>query len=581
MRSYNNGELRISDVNKTVNLVGWVAKIRNLGGLLFIDLRDRYGITQLTCKPDNPVHYEAEKLKNEYVVAITGIVLERESKNANISTGDIEVELTKLTILSEAETPPLIIADKTDALEEVRMKYRYLDLRRPIMQKNLILRHKTAQAVRSYLNNLDFIEIETPVFGKSTPEGAREYVVPSRLHPGNFYVLPQSPQIYKQLLMISGMERYYQIVKCFRDEDSRSDRQMEFTQIDLEMSFIDEKDIYNVVEGMLKNIFKEAMNIDLKTPFPRLSFNDALELYGSDKPDTRFDMLLNNITNLVKEFNLVVFNDALNNKGEVKAVIVKNGASHYSRKQIDQWNEEIKRFKARSLVWLKYDGNELSGSIAKALSEQEKNTLIATLKIEKNDLVLICAGEKKHVNPSLSYLRNWIAKDMELIDENIYNFLWVIDWPSFEYDEETNTYLAAHHPFTSPKEDSKNLILTNPEKCYSKCYDIVLNGYELGSGSIRIHEQKLQADMFKAIGLSDDEIKQKFGFFVDALKFGTPPHGGIALGLDRLVMILSHSTSIRDVIAFPKSANALDLMSEAPSPLDQKILNELKIKIEK
>ncbi len=580
MRTYKNNELRIEHVGMTATLVGWVSKVRNLGGLLFIDLRDRYGTTQLTCKPDNSVHGLAETLKSEYVVQVTGLVVERESKNPNMETGDIEVELTELTILSEANQPPMIIADKTDALEDFRMKYRYLDLRRPIMQHNLMLRHQITRAVRQYFDAQDFIEIETPVFGKSTPEGAREYVVPSRVHPGEFYVLPQSPQVYKQLLMVAGFERYYQIVKCFRDEDLRADRQMEFTQIDVEMSFIDEQDIYRVIEGMMKKIFKDAMGIDLPTPFRRLPFDESMEKFGTDKPDTRFEMLLENITELAKEIDFSVFHDVIAEGGIIKGFNIKQGALHYSRKQIDQWTEELKKFKARGLAWLKYDGVTLSGSIAKYCTGALQDAILKAFKMEKDDMVLIVAGKKTAVNPSLSYLRNWVGRNLNLIDENRYDVLWIVDWPSFEFNEEAGRYLAAHHPFTSPKEDSKDMILTAPEKCYSKCYDIVMNGYELGSGSIRIHDQKLQADMFRAIGLSEDDIKRKFGFFVDALKYGTPPHGGIALGLDRLAMILTHSSSIRDVIAFPKSATAVDLMTDAPSILDPKILADLKIKVE-
>ncbi|MDD4212958.1 MAG: aspartate--tRNA ligase [Bacilli bacterium] len=580
MRTYKNNELRMNHIGQTVTLVGWVAKVRNLGGLLFLDLRDRYGITQLTCKPENPIHSLAETLRNEYVIQVTGIVVERESKNPNMETGDIEVEIKQLNLLSEANTPPIIIADKTDALEDFRMKYRYLDLRRPMMQKNLMLRHQITRAVRNYFDALDFIEIETPVFGKSTPEGAREYIVPSRVHPGEFYVLPQSPQVYKQLLMVAGFEKYYQIVKCFRDEDLRADRQMEFTQIDLEMSFVDEEDIYKTIEGMMKKIFKDALGLDLVTPFKRISFDDSMELYGTDKPDLRFDLPLTNLSAFAKDVEFIVFQEALNEGGIVKGLKIPHAATHYSRKQIDAWTEDIKKFKARGLAWLKYDGITLTGSIVKYLSEDQKASLMQLFALEKDDMVVICAGKKTIVNPSLSYVRNFVGRDLGLIDESRYEILWIVNWPSFEYNEELGRYLAAHHPFTSPKDDSKDLILTAPEKCYSKCYDIVMNGYELGSGSIRIHDQKLQADMFRAIGLSEDNIKRKFGFFVDALKFGTPPHGGIALGLDRLAMILTHSSSIRDVIAFPKSANAIDLMTEAPSPLDPKLLADLKIKVD-
>jgi len=581
MRTYKNNELRIHNVGEKVSLVGWVNKVRNLGGLLFIDLRDRYGLTQITCRPENSNYKTLEVVRNEYVIKVDGIVVERESKNPNMETGDIEVEVVNVKIFSEAMQTPLIIADKTDALEDVRMKYRYLDLRRPIMQHNLILRHNITKSIRNYFDARDFVEIETPVFGKSTPEGARDYLVPSRVHPGKFYALPQSPQIYKQLLMVSGFERYYQIVKCFRDEDLRADRQMEFTQIDVEMSFVDEEDIYAIMEGMMKKVFKDVLNVDLVTPFPRLTFNESMDKYGTDKPDTRFGLELVNVNEIAEKMDFVIFNNALNNNGIVKAINIKGAAEKYSRKDIDGLTEQIKRYKAKGLAWLKYQSNQFSGSIIKFLNEDVKNMLINKLNIEENDLILFVADNKNVVNQSLSYLRNLFGKTLGLFNENQYNLLWIVDWPSFEYDEETGVYNAAHHPFTSPKDEDIDKILTNPGECYSKCYDIVLNGFELGSGSIRIHDQKTQANMFKAIGLTEEETEEKFGFFVEALKYGTPPHGGIALGLDRLAMIMTNSPSIRDVIAFPKSANAIDPMSEAPSFIDEKQLKELKIKIEK
>ena len=581
MRTHKNNELNINNVGEKVTLVGWVNKIRNLGGLFFLDLRDRYGLTQITCRPENPNYKTLENVRNEYVLKVTGTVIERESKNPNMVTGDIEVEAEKVIILSEALQTPLIIADKTDALEDVRMKYRYLDLRRPIMQHNLILRHNITKAIRNYFDNLDFIEIETPVFGKSTPEGARDYLVPSRIHPGKFYALPQSPQMYKQLLMVAGFERYYQIVKCFRDEDLRADRQMEFTQIDVEMSFVDEENIYTMIEGMLAKIFKDVLNVEIKLPLPRIKFDDSMARFGTDKPDTRFGLELVDVSKIVEPMNFVVFNNAINNNGLVKAINVKGASSKYSRKDIDQLTEDIKKFKAKGLAWLKFNNNEFSGSITKFITPEVKEELIKELDIKENDLILFVADKKNIVNQSLGYLRNLFGKSLGLINENQYNLLWIVDWPSFEYDEETNKYNAAHHPFTSPKDEDVDRILTNPGECYSKCYDIVLNGYELGSGSIRIHDQKVQANMFKAIGLTEEEIKDKFGFFVDALKYGTPPHGGIALGLDRLAMIMTNSSSIRDVIAFPKSANAIDPMSEAPSFIDEMQLKELKIKVEK
>ena len=577
VRTHNNGELRIENVGANVALAGWVSKIRNLGGLIFIDLRDRHGITQLVCKPDNKCYSILNDVHNEYVLQILGKVIERESKNKNLPTGDIEVEVSDAFILSKAKQTPLIIADQTDALEDLRMKYRYLDLRRPIMQQNLILRNKICKATRNYFDSLDFLEIETPIFAKSTPEGARDYVVPSRVHPGKFYALPQSPQIFKQLLMISGLEKYYQIAKCFRDEDLRADRQMEFTQIDMEMSFVDEEDVYEVMEGLMKAIFKDVMNIDIKTPFPRLGFDESMERYGCDKPDTRFGLELKNLTAYAKEFNFSVFDSAVDAGGVVKGINVKGAASKYSRKDIDAWTEYVKKFKAKGLAWFKYDGANFSGGISKFINDDVKDKFIKTFDLAQDDLVLIVADKKSVANQTLAYLRNFFGKDLGLTDPNQYNLLWIVDWPSFEYDEEEGRYVAAHHPFTMPKDEWKYKLCSDPEKCYSKCYDIVLNGYELGSGSIRIHEADVQAEMFKAIGLSAEAAKEKFGFFLEAFEYGTPPHGGMALGLDRIAMLLAHTPSIRDVIAFPKNANATDPMSDAPSEIDDYQLKELKI----
>ena len=578
MRTNTNGELRISDVNKTVVLTGWVAKKRDLGGLVFIDVRDRYGITQLVVNPENPCYELAVSLKNEYCIKATGKVVERSSKNLNIPTGEIEVEVSDLVILSEAEQPPLLIQDQTDALEETRMHYRYLDLRRPVMQNNLLIRHKTCISIRNYFDQLNFIEVETPMLGKSTPEGARDFLVPSRVHEGSFYALPQSPQLYKQLLMVGGLDRYFQIAKCFRDEDLRADRQLEFTQVDVEMSFVDEIDVQNVTEGLLKKVMKDILDIDVQTPFIRLSWNDAMNNYGSDKPDTRFEMTLKDITNWASNLDFQVFKDVIANSGVVKCIVVNGGASKYSRKEIDRLTLVAKKYHAKGLAWLKYD-DILSGSIAKFITEELGSELINELHLVKDDLVLIVSDRLNDANTALGALRNTIAHEMNLIDENKFNFLWVVDWPLFEWSEEEQRYCAAHHPFTSPKDGHEDLMLEHPELTYAKAYDIVLNGYELGGGSIRIHNQKTQAKMFKALGLSDEEVQNKFSYFIDALKYGTPPHGGLAIGLDRLVMLLTKNNNLREVIAFPKAASAKCLMSNAPTPVAETQLNELKIKI--
>lgn len=577
MRTKNNGELRIENVGEKVTLVGWCAKSRDLGGLLFIDLRDRYGITQLAVKPENPCYEVACSVKNEYVLQVTGTVIKRESPNKNIPTGEIEIDVEKLVIINEAEQTPILIQDKIDASEDTRMKYRYLDLRRPAMYNNLLLRHKCTIAVRNYFDELDFVEIETPFLGKSTPEGARDFLVPSRVHQGSYYALPQSPQMYKQLLMVAGFERYFQIAKCFRDEDLRADRQLEFTQIDVEMSFIDEETIQNVIEGLLKRVWKDVLNVEVKTPFEKMKYVDAMNNYGSDKPDTRFGMLLQDISDWASTLDFVIFKNALENKGAVKAILVKDAANKYSRKEIDRLTEYAKKYHAHGLAWLKYENNNFAGSIAKFVTPEAGEALINQLNIENNDLVLIVADTLENCNFSLGALRLQVGKEMNLIDNSKFNFLWVVDWPLFEYNEEENRYQAAHHPFTSPKDGDEELLLTHPELCHAKAYDIVLNGYELGGGSIRIHNQDIQAKMFKAIGLSDEEVKTQFSFFVDALKYGTPPHGGLAIGLDRLVMIMTGNSNLREVIAFPKAASAKCPMSEAPTPVSNKQLDELGI----
>ena len=579
MRTKCNNDLRIENVGEVVTLVGWCSKKRNLGGLIFIDLRDRSGIVQLVVDPANKNYNLAQEVKNEYVLKATGKVVERESKNINLPTGDVEVIVSDLVILNTAENPPLIIQDATDALEDTRMKYRYLDLRRPVMQNNIMLRHKTTISVRNFFDSEGFIEIETPFLGKSTPEGARDFLVPSRVHEGAFYALPQSPQIYKQLLMVSGFEKYFQIAKCFRDEDLRADRQLEFTQIDVEMSFIDEENVFDVIERLLKKVWKDTLNQDIQIPFVRMDFDDAMNNYGSDKPDTRFEMLLQDFNEWAAKLDFVVFKNQLEKGGSVKGLIAKDAASKYSRKEIDRLTEMAKKYHASGLAWLKYENNVFSGSIAKFLTEESSKELVEKYHLENNDLVLFVSDTLEVCNFALGALRIQLGKELNLIDPDKFNFLWVVNWPLFEYSEEEGRYMAAHHPFTSPKDGHEEFLLTDPAKCRAKAYDIVLNGYELGGGSIRIHNQETQAKMFKAIGLSDEEVKNQFSFFVDALKYGTPPHGGLAIGLDRLVMLITKNNNLREVIAFPKAASAKCPMSDAPTPVAQKQLDELRIKL--
>lgn len=582
-RTHHNNELRLEHVGQTVELLGWVSKIRNLGGLIFIDLRDRYGITQLVINPekqDKRIVELAETIKNEYVIYARGTVIERYNKNKNLPTGDIEVEVEELEIISESDTTPLIIADDTDALEETRLKYRYLDLRRPILQRNILLRSEITHIIRNYLHEHDFVEIETPILTRSTPEGARDYLVPSRIHPGEFYALPQSPQIFKQLCMVAGFERYYQIARCFRDEDLRADRQPEFTQVDIEMSFVEAQDIQSLVEGMLARIMKEIKGIELKLPFDRITWYEAMVTYGSDKPDRRFGMELKHCNEVFKNTAFSVFRTTLEQGGDVRAINVKQGASKYSRKAIDQMTEWVKKYGAKGLAFLKYENGSFNGPIAKFLSAEEQQGLVTLLDIEEGDLILFVADDFRTSCEALGALRVHLAKELGLIDHNTYDFLWVVDWPLLEYDEEEGRYYALHHPFTSPKPESIDQLDSNPDACLASAYDIVLNGYELGGGSIRIHDRDLQMRMFKVLGFSEEEVKERFGFLLEAFRYGTPPHGGIALGLDRLVMILVGATSLRDVIAFPKTASASCLMSGAPSTVDPAQLKELHLLIQ-
>ena len=569
-----NSEYNINNLDEEVKLKGWVAKTRNLGGVIFIDLRDRSGIIQLVVRPDNDCYEVAKKLKNEYVIEAFGKVIKREKVNNNIKTGEIEVDVKTLNILNVSLEPPFEINDNTTALEDTRLKYRYLDLRRPALVNNLITRHKITLAIRNFLDKENFIEVETPVLCKSTPEGARDYLVPSRVNKGKFYALPQSPQIFKQLLMVGGVMRYFQIAKCFRDEDLRADRQPEFTQVDMEMSFVDENDVMNMAEKLIAHIFKTVKGIDIKLPLLKMKYDDAINYYGSDKPDLRFDMKINDISDIFESSDIEFLKNTL-----VNAIVVKNSADKFSRKDIDALTLFVKNYKASGLIALKYE-EELTGSIAKKMSDDEKKNLINKLNLEKNDIAFIINGERNIVKTALGALRGNIARKLNLIDNNEYKLLWVVDFPSFEWSEEENRFMAMHHPFTAPKDEDIDKLITDKAHCYSNAYDIVINGYEAGGGSIRIHDVSVQKKMFEALELSDEEIEEKFGFFVNALKYGTPPHGGLAFGLDRLTMLLTNTENIRDVIAFPKTASASDLMSECPNVVDNKQLEELGIKVD-
>ena len=578
MKKYNNNDFNIKNVGESVELYGWASKVRNLGGLIFIDLRDRSGKIQLVINPECIDYSTAEKIRNEYVLKVFGKISERQSKNPNMDTGDIEVIVSKLEILNEAETPVFEL-DKDDALEDTRLKYRYLDLRRDNLKNNLITRHKITMCVRKFLSDNGFIEVETPILSKSTPEGARDYLVPSRVNKGNFYALPQSPQIYKQLLMIGGIEKYFQIARCFRDEDLRADRQPEFTQIDMEMSFVNEEDVMNMTENLFKTVFKEVKGIDIKLPLMRMKYDDAIRFYGSDKPDLRFDMKINDVHDLFQTTDFKVFANALNNESTIACIKVNNKADYFSRKKIDELTDFVKDYKAKGLAFVKYENDEITGGISKFLSEEEKESLTKKLNLENNDILFFASDEKNIVYTSLGALRLKLGKELELINKNEYKLLWVTNFPSFEWSEEENRYVSCHHPFTAPKDEDIDKLLTDKKNCYSKAYDIVCNGYEAGGGSIRIHDANVQEKMFEALELTKEEIEEKFGFFVNAFKYGTPPHGGLAIGLERLTMLLCMTDNIKDVIAFPKTSSASCLMSDAPSAVDQKQLNELKISI--
>ena len=577
-RSMYAGRVRKEHVGQEVTLKGWVARRRDLGGLIFIDLRDREGIMQLVINPETvaaEIMATAESLRSEYVIEVTGKVAAREQVNDKLATGSVELHVESLTVLNTAKTTPFEIKDGIEVNDDTRLRYRYLDLRRPEMLENFKLRAKVTHSIRNYLDELEFLDVETPFLSKSTPEGARDYLVPSRVHQGHFYALPQSPQITKQLLMNAGFDRYYQIVKCFRDEDLRGDRQPEFTQVDLETSFLSEQEIQDITEGLIARVMKETKGIEVSLPFPRMKYDDAMALYGVDKPDTRFEMLLQDLTELVKGVDFKVFSEA----PAVKAIVVKNAADNYSRKDIDKLTEQAKQHGAKGLAWAKVADGELAGPVAKFLTDLTSQ-LTEALQLENNDLVLFVADTLEVANAALGALRVRLAKELDLIDPDTFNYLWVVDWPMFEWSEEEGRYMSAHHPFTLPQKDSEQELEGDLSKVRAVAYDIVLNGYELGGGSLRINQKDLQERMFKALGFSAQEATEQFGFLLEAMDYGFPPHGGLALGLDRFVMLLAGEENIREVIAFPKNNKASDPMTQAPSPVSVAQLEELSLQVE-
>ncbi len=577
------GDLRASDIGKEVIIMGWVQKKRNLGGLVFVDLRDRAGIAQVVFDTEvsEEAFKKAEKLGSEYVIAVKGKVCERQAKNPNMPTGDVEIFAKELRVLNQSQTPPIYIKDDDEVSEALRLKYRYLDLRKPKMQRNLMLRHKVANVVRNYLSDNYFCEIETPFLVKPTPEGARDYLVPSRVNEGKFYALPQSPQLYKQLLMVSGMDRYFQIVKCFRDEDLRADRQPEFTQIDCEMSFVEEEDVMSIMEGMLKEIFKQVLNKDIEIPFPRITYAQAMERFGSDKPDTRYALEFVNLTDTVADCGFKVFSACAKEGYSVRAINVEGGAEKFTRKAISHLEDHAKTYKAKGLAWMKLTEEGVTSPIAKFFTEEELEKIIKAMNAKEGDLLLFVADKDSVVFNALGQVRIAVADKLGLADKNQFNMLWVTEFPIFEEDEETGRFTAMHHPFTSPlDEDLDKLETGDKHKLRAKAYDIVMNGYEVGGGSIRISDAQVQQKMFRALGFTDEEAYNKFGFLLDAFKFGTPPHGGLAFGLDRLVMLLAGADNIREVIAFPKNQNAVCPMTNAPSVADEEQLKELSIRVD-
>lgn len=577
-RSMYAGRVRSEHIGTSITLKGWVGRRRDLGGLIFIDLRDREGIMQLVINPEEvsaSVMATAESLRSEFVIEVSGVVTAREQANDNLPTGEVELKVQELSVLNTSKTTPFEIKDGIEANDDTRMRYRYLDLRRPEMLENFKLRAKVTHSIRNYLDNLEFIDVETPMLTKSTPEGARDYLVPSRVNQGHFYALPQSPQITKQLLMNAGFDRYYQIVKCFRDEDLRGDRQPEFTQVDLETSFLSDQEIQDIVEGMIAKVMKDTKGLEVSLPFPRMAYDDAMNNYGSDKPDTRFDMLLQDLTEVVKEVDFKVFSEA----SVVKAIVVKNKADKYSRKNIDKLTEIAKQYGAKGLAWIKYADNTISGPVAKFLTAIE-GRLTEALQLENNDLILFVADSLEVANETLGALRTRIAKELELIDYSKFNFLWIVDWPMFEWSEEEGRYMSAHHPFTLPTAETAHELEGDLAKVRAVAYDIVLNGYELGGGSLRINQKDTQERMFKALGFSAESAQEQFGFLLEAMDYGFPPHGGLAIGLDRFVMLLAGKDNIREVIAFPKNNKASDPMTQAPSLVSEQQLEELSLTVE-